>query len=162
MKSRLIPSLARWSFLLLALCRSVLAQVPRQVFKAGAYRGTLQVSISLPDIAPTTTTARVNGRSNGDTTLQFIAPPQIAQPLIGGSSDDYPAKIFSLVYMNTGDRMGLSEVANTDTAGGAVVTSLQSLQIAGNLVKAEVAREFMLNGQTVTMTIRVRLTRVGK
>jgi hypothetical protein len=161
MKTRLIRWLGQWPILLLALCSSALAQVPRQEFKAGAYRGTLQVLLSIPDIAPTTTTVRVNGRSNGDTTLQFLAPPEIAQPLLG-NSDDYPAKIFSLVHMISGDRMGLSEVANTDTGGGAVVTALQSLQIAGNLVKAELTREFPLNGQTVTMTIRVRLTRVGK
>ena len=77
-----------------------MAQVSLTNFKAGAYRGTLQVTVAVADLGETKTTVRVVGRSEGDSTLRFVAPPQVAQPILS-STDDFPVKFFSLTSIAT-------------------------------------------------------------
>lgn len=83
------------AILWLAFHSPTIAQVSLTNFKAGAYRGTMQVTVSVPDVGETKTTVRIAGRAEGDSTLRFVATPQIALPLLA-SSDDFPVKLFSL------------------------------------------------------------------
>ena len=147
------------AILWLALHVPGVAQVSLTNFKAGAYRGTLQVTVSVPDLGETKTTARIVGRSTGDSTLRFVAPPQIAQPILS-SSDDYPVKFFSLASVAT--FMVLREVINVDnTIGASIDRSLQTLTVNGGIVVAQESHTVTIGTNTATVTTRVRLRRTG-
>ena len=154
-----IRSSAMAAVLWAALLSPTIAQVSLTNFKAGAYRGTLQVTASVPDLGETKTTVKIVGRSTGDSTLRFVAPPQIAQPILS-ATDDFPVKFFSLTSIAS--FMVLREVNNVDnTSGSSIDRSLQTLTVNGGTVFAEETHTVTIGTNTATVSTRVRLRRTG-
>jgi hypothetical protein len=154
--------LPAWLFtsILLVSGSPIQAQVPKTSFRAGAYRGTLTLTTSIDDVAETTATLKVKGRSTGDSTLRFMGVPQLAQPVLL-SGDDFPVKLFILGYNDTTQRMTLTELVNVDAPGAIVGGGLDSLTVNGNVVRAEMKYNVVLGSITIDFRLRVRLTRVG-
>jgi hypothetical protein len=154
-----VPS-AIWliAILWVAFHTPAIAQVSPTNFKAGAYRGTLQVTVSVPEVGETKTTVKIAGRSAGDSTLRFMATPQIAQPILA-SSDDFPVKLFSLDSVAA--FMVLREVINVDASGATTDKLLDALTVNGGVVIAQETHTLQVGGDIATISTRVRLTRTG-
>jgi hypothetical protein len=146
-------------FLLVIITGPAPAQVPQTEFKEGAYRGTLQVTITMPDVATTKTVLKIAGRTQGASVLRFLAPPQPGQPLIV-NSDDNPIKLFYLSYSSNQASMTLTELLNTDSSGSVASLVLNSLTVRGNVVTAETTQTLSF-GSPITITLRIRLVRVS-
>jgi hypothetical protein len=70
------------------------AQIAETTFKAGAYRGVITVTTAMAGVGQSSATLKVNGRSEGNSSLRLIGTPQLAQPIMG--HDDSPVRLFSL------------------------------------------------------------------
>jgi hypothetical protein len=151
-----------WAFasILFALTLLAEAHIAKRDFKAGAYRGVIIVTTSVDDIGETTASIKVKGRSTGDSTLRLIGTPQPAAAIIG-IGDESSAKLFSLGFSEGLDSMVFSEVGNVD-AGVIGSHSLQSLSVKSDTVRADLTIDRTLVTDTVTTTVRIRLTRIGK
>ena len=136
------------------------AQVPMTQFKAGTYRGTVHLTVSIAGVAETTATLKVKGRSAGNSTLRFMGVPQLAEPLLA-ADDDFPVKLFSIEYDFVFERMTFTESKNVDSQGAKIPAGLESLTLNGNLVRAEANFSRTFASNTVNFTIRIMLKRVG-
>jgi hypothetical protein len=144
----------------LACGDSIQAQVSITQFRAGAYRGTVHLTVSIDGVAETTATLKVKGRSTGNSTVRFMGVPQLAEPLLA-ADDDFPVKLFSLEYDFAFGQMVFTEVINVDTQGAKISRGLESLTLNGNLVRAETQFPRTLASNTMNFTIRITLKRVA-
>jgi hypothetical protein len=144
------------------LTRTLVAEVPEQAFKAGAYRGMMTVTASIEGIGATTSTLKLIGRSGGNSTLRMMSVPDLGQLTLAGENH-YPVKIFGFKYEAFFSSMVLVESNNIAPGPeGNATRPLESLIVKGNTIRATAVYDRMLGTDTVTFTVKVVLTRTGK
>ena len=139
---------------------SIQAQVPITQFRAGAYRGTVHLTVSIGGVAESTAALKVKGQSTGNSTLRLMGVPQLAEPLLAGD-DDFPVKLFSIEYDFVFERMSFTESKNVDSQGAKIPAGLESLTLNGNLVRAEANFSRTFASNPMNFTIRITLKRVA-
>jgi hypothetical protein len=136
------------------------AQIAETPFKAGAYRGVITVTTAVAGVGQSSATLKVNGRSEGNSSLRLIGTPQLAQPIVG--QDDSPVRLFSLEYDTLNSQMRFSEVTNVDATASNGHLPLTSLTVKGASVRSTAADVRTFSGTTVDITVKIVLTRTGK
>jgi hypothetical protein len=132
--------------------------IPEQNFKAGTYRGTIEVTASLEGLPETTTISKVKGRSTGNSKMSCIGVPDLGTNVVA-SGDQLPVKLFTLEFLGGAGTFFFNEVINTSGVGSG--NSLDSLEVRKNTVSAEFHTQRLVNGNTFVLRVRVRLVRVG-
>jgi len=132
--------------------------IPEQNFKAGTYRGTIEVIASFEGLPETRTVSKVKGRSTGNSKMSCIGVPDLGTNVVA-SGDELPVKLFSLEYSGGGGTFFFNEVINASGSGSG--NSLESLEVRKNTVRAEFSTQRLVNQATLEVRVRVRLTRVG-
>lgn len=150
-----------FAFLILAFALSLssFAQVtiPEVDFKAGAYRGTVKIIASADDRGETTTVIKVRGRSTGTSVLKCMGAPSPDASLVG-SGGDLPLKLFVIEFNSVFGTFFLNEMTSETSGGG---TSLTSLEVKKNTVRAEANSQRTIGDTVVMIRVQVNLTRVG-
>jgi len=149
-----------FTLMLMAWGGAANGQVPLTNFRAGAYRGTVRLTTSIAGAGETTATLKVKGRSEGNSILQMIGTPQLANSVIG-VGDDLPVKALRLEYGVSSQSMMLMELITADTVGASQGRPLDSLTAGKNIVRAETSHSRTLGVTTIEFTTRVVLARVG-
>ena len=147
--------------ILLACGGSIQAQAPRTDFKAGSYRGVVQVTTSIDGVGKTKASIKVKGRSTGNAVLQLIGTPQLAGDVMS-VTDDLCFKMFRLEPgFDFPFPMTLKELSNLDADGAFRGRNLDFLTVGNNMVRAGLNYEETLSVTKIAFSIRVVLTRVG-
>jgi hypothetical protein len=155
------PIIALFTIVLVVLTGTLHAQVPEQIFKAGAYRGVMTVTTSVDGFGESSTVLKVRGRSTGDSTMRIIGAPQLAQGILG-DSDDLPVKLFRVEFFAATSSMIILEIFNADYTGAAGGVALNTVTVRGNSVRATAIFQQDLGELAVNYTVKLQLTRTGK
>jgi hypothetical protein len=136
-------------------------------FKPGTYTGTLQLVNTIDAKVFNKSTLKVRGHTTSDTRIIFLAPPQLAMPILGQTADDHPVRFFAIEFSIADGAMVLAEWQNVDAGTGTSSVELfSSLVVKPASVTAEINLPSRtvgsLNGShAVSQTLIIKLVRTG-